>query len=97
MSRYCTITINGKRVRTRVDKDGVQRLPNCRALSALFACGALDLNVLGRAVKQDGTCTMEVRRWLYQRIGYSVCGYSEIFPDDEISNPLWKKSRRKKS
>ena len=96
MSRYCTIHINGKPVRTRVDKEGVQRLPKCRTLSALLACGALDLNILARAVKADHTCTIDVRRWVYLRLGYSVCGYSEIFPEDKIVNPLWNKKGKKK-
>jgi len=30
-------------------------------------------------------------RTLYRLIGISVCGYAEVFGNDEIDNPLWKK------
>lgn len=96
MSRYCTIKINGRPVKTRIDKHGVQRLPNCRALSALIDCRALDLNNLAVAVKRDGTCSVETRRWVYQRSGVSVTGYAEVFPQDKIENPLWKKGGERK-
>lgn len=89
MSRYCTIKINGRPVNTRTDKGGVQRLPRCRKLSELVNCGALDLNNLAVAVKRDGTCSVETRRWVYQQLGYSVTGYVEVFPQDKIENPLW--------
>jgi hypothetical protein len=96
MSKTITITINGKPVKTRVDKNGVQRLPRVREIAELFDCEALDLNNLAVAVKQDHTCAVETRRWVYQRLGYSVAGYAEVFPQDEIVNPMWEKGGRKK-
>ncbi|MBB5033135.1 hypothetical protein [Prosthecobacter vanneervenii] len=96
MSRYCTIQINGKLIRIRVDKDGVQRLPRLRALDMLFYCGALDLNKLATAVKSEGTCTVETRRWVYQHLGFSVSAYADVFPQDTIINPLWSKSNKPK-
>lgn len=91
------IKINGERVLTTIDADGVQRLPNDRVVSELFESGALDLNRLAVAVKVRHTCSEATRRWVYQRLGYSVCGYSEVFPHDEIDNPLLEKAERKTS
>jgi len=84
------VMINGSPMWTTIGKDGVQRLPEDPRIAMLFECGALDLNKLAIAVKRDGSCSMEVQRWVYLRLGYSVTGYEEIFPKDEIVNPLWK-------
>lgn len=81
--------INGATVVTIIDDDGVQRLPVHTYLKDLVDCGAIDLNRLAVAVRRDGTCSVDAQRWLYQHIGYSLCGYAEIFPDDEIDNEIW--------
>lgn len=83
------VRINGAPVITIIDDAGVQRLQTRTYLKELVDCGAINLNRLAIAVRADGSCSRAASRWLYQNIGYSLCGYAEIFPEDEIENPLW--------
>lgn len=85
-----TIRINGVEIETEIDQAGVQRMPRLLELDALVDTGLLDFNKLAMAVA-TGKVSMDVRRWVYQRIGFSVCGYADSFPEDEINNPLWEK------
>jgi len=81
------VRINGKVIETTIDDDGIQRLP-CRPLAQyLLNKSALTLNDLGEMVG-FGMFPVDDLRWLYQNIGYSVSGYADIWPDDEIENPL---------
>lgn len=83
------VRINGAEAVTIIDDNDVQRLQTRHYLKEIVDCGAIDLNRLSIAVKRDGSCSRDARRWLYQNIGYSLSGYAEIFPEDEIENPLW--------
>lgn len=97
-----TIKINGKEIETVIDKGGVQRLPSNRIFRYLICDGGsykksdgfnlakFDLNALWIDMHNKKYTKVEVRQ-LYQNIGYSVCGYAEVFPRDKIENPLWDK------
>ena len=88
--REVTVKINGVSIITRYDKHGTQRLPSNRYLSTLVDKGIINLDDLCIKAEADDTArTAQARRWLYQNIGYSVCGYSEVFPEDDIDNPSW--------
>lgn len=79
------IKINGQEIVTVIDSRGVQRLPHDPSLDAEMN-GYLNRRAVLAA---RGIVSEDFRRFVYQNIGYSVCGYSEIFPCDEIENPLW--------
>lgn len=87
-----TIRVSGKKHETILDEHGVQRFRINRIIADLLDVategGKLDLNEIHRRVWQ-GLYTQEERRELYRLIGYSVCGYAEIFETDTIRNPLW--------
>ena len=80
-----TIKINGEEIETRIDDQGTQRLPHDPSLAQVMDG---QYNFLMRVVSL-GWISKKVQRRIYQNVGYSVCGYSEIFPKDEIENPLW--------
>jgi len=82
------IEINGKSIITTIDKNGTQRLPEDDLLRELIDSELLSLNKLATYVCA-GRFPEDLKRKIYQNIGYSVCGYSEVFTNDEISNPLW--------
>jgi len=82
------IKINGKPIETKM-VDGVQRLP-CNSVIRYMLDTHPDFDMNRMAYKQGhGDFSEDEVRMIYQNIGYSVCGYSDIFPDDEIENPLW--------
>jgi len=83
-----TIHINDLPVVTEIDGGAVQRLPSDPHLIALVDAGILDLNTLAYAVNAERV-SQDSARWVYQRIGLSVCGYQDVFPNDAIVNPLW--------
>jgi hypothetical protein len=91
------IKINGVEIITVIDEHGVQRLPENKIID-YYICGRYNrdrsklidckLNEIAYMVG-NGIFTEEDRRFVYQNIGYSVCGYAECFEDDNIENPLW--------
>ena len=90
MSQGPDIKINGEIVHTFMDNQGVQRLNrNPLLCSMLEFCqeGGYGLNEMWIDFEGD----LDILRLLYQNIGYSVCGYAEVFSDDEIENSLWKR------
>lgn len=85
-------TINRKRFPT-VLVDKVQRFPANRIIRDLVDAARdglkLDLNEIAiRAAK--GMYSKEEMHELYRLIGYSVCGFSEVFEDDRIGSSMWK-------
>jgi len=76
------IKINGLEIFSRVDSEGVQRLPREPYLNEMADCGAIDFTRLA-------SCSIECRRWVYQNTGLSLSAYAATFPDDQIENPLW--------
>ena len=101
-------TINGVIHKTVIDDRGVQRFQQNRIVRDLLTAttymdkdgrwlpvpiGAtrISLNEIAMATG-DGRYTGGEWRELYRLIGYSIGGYGEIFPDDEIDNPLDAKS-----
>jgi len=88
MKEPIIVRINGKSIETTVDKRGVQVLPNHRVIRALMENARVDLGKLMELVTQGCIPENDIR-FIYQNIGYSVCGYADMFPGDEIENPLW--------
>ena len=87
------IRINGVDVETHIDINGVRRLPrDCIIESLREHCQRTGLGLNGLWMRAQAFANQEVSapdlmRPLYQRMGYSVDGYVEIFPDDEIEYP----------
>jgi len=91
------IKINGVEIMTEIDEHCVQRLPRNKIID-YYICGTYNkertdligckLNEIAEKVAY-GRFSEEDRRFVYQNIGYSVCGYQECFEDDVIENPLW--------
>jgi hypothetical protein len=86
MKRGPFVEVSGKRYPTIIDDHGVQRFRTNKAVK--FAIDAIDMNVLWMSNPPKNHL-----REMYRMIGYSVCGYAEIFPGDSISNPMWKKAK----
>ena len=88
----CKIKINGVEIQTYL-VDDIQRLPENRIIRHMLDSlqnKGFDFNLMA-TMTQRGMFTTEEVRQIYQNIGYSVCGYGEIFPEDDIENPLWEK------
>jgi hypothetical protein len=88
------VKINGVEYDT-VMVGGVQCFPENKVVKLLYA-GAeesgYDLNKLWDAFpnfKTRGTRNGMDMREFYRLIGMSVYGYSEVFANDNIENPLW--------
>jgi|GEM_PF-5955672 len=77
-----SIRINDREIFSRVDFEGVQRLPREPYLNEMADSGAVDFTRLA-------SCSIECRRWVYQNTGLSLSAYVAAFPDDRIENPLW--------
>lgn len=88
IGKLIIVKINGVEIQTHMDDDGVQRLPSDPVLHRMLDhCQetGMDLCRLWR----DAEYKEAAMRLLYQNIGYSVCGYLDVFDSDEIENPLW--------
>lgn len=87
------VKISGKEYDT-VMVDGVQRFPQNKIIRDLLdhatEYGKFGMNEIARDTHLKKYSPAE-RRELYRLVGYSVCGYAEIFEHDKIENPLWKK------
>lgn len=85
-------TINRKRFPT-VLVDKVQRFPENRIIRDLVDAARdgkkLDLNEIAIRAHRGNYCKAEMHE-LYRLIGYSVCGFSEVFEDDSIGSSMWK-------
>ncbi len=85
--------INGVKYPTvLVGKPAVQRFPINRVIRDLVdAAGSgtkLDLTQI--AVRaHEGLYSKAEMHELYRLIGYSVCGFSEVFEDDKIDSSMW--------
>lgn len=90
------VKINGVEYET-VMVGKVQRFPENRVVRRLLDKSSergYDLNHLWEAIDYDkrrNSPGAKDMREFYRLIGISVCGYSEVFLNDEIENPLWKK------
>lgn len=49
----------------------------------------LDLNDIAVRAGNGGYCKEEMHE-LYRLIGYSVCGFADVFVDDSVGSDLWK-------
>ena len=87
------IKVNGKEYETEMVGE-VQRFKGNRIIQTLLTTSSLDMNKIAE-FHQIGLFTDEEKRELYRLIGYSVCGYSEIFEDDKIENPMWDDTEKK--
>ena len=89
-----TATISGKKYRTVMDGT-VQRFKSNRVISVILDSASaglkLDLNEIW-IMAQNGCYSKEEMMELYRLIGYSVCGFSEVFAQCSVESSLWKKS-----
>lgn len=89
--------INGKKYPTvLVGEPPVQRFPANRIIRDLVDAARegrrLDLNEI--VVRADrGSYSKEEMHELYRLMGYSVCGFSEVFEDDLVDSSMWKRKR----
>jgi hypothetical protein len=89
------VEIDGIRRATVIDVQGVQRFPSNEVIRRLYDAAderGYNLNNIWQefqSAKRRHTKVGEDMRALYRAFGYSICGYTEIFPNDVIRNPLW--------
>ena len=98
------ILVDGSPIETVIDELGTQRFLRNSVIDWLFKSGQLDLNRLWVDFYVTPEC--EITRQglieLYQALGYSVCGFQEVWGFGssyhsntgdyvEILNPVWKK------
>jgi len=85
-------TINRKRYPT-VLVEKVQRFPANRIIRDLVDVARdgrkMDLNEIVIRAAHGAYCKEEMHE-LYRLMGYSVCGFSEVFEDDLIGSSMWK-------
>jgi hypothetical protein len=84
------VRINGKPYRTVIDDQGLQRFPVNKLYRHLVDTKQIDLQRLAIDY-ESGRFSKDELMEFYIGIGYSVPGFSEIFKDVEIENPLWDK------
>lgn len=83
------IKVDGETFLTVIDEHGTQRFICDNILSYLSESGQIDLNQT--AIDYDnGIISKRDYMLLNMKIGYSVNGFSDIFPDLSIDNPMWK-------
>lgn len=84
------VKIGSHRIKTEIDKNGVQRLPCNLFYDNLIKHGLLDLNAMARAY-HTGKLSFDEYLEFYLNIGYSMSGFAELssFEHLEIKNPLW--------
>ncbi len=88
--------INGERFETVLDKKGVQRFPVNRVVNHLLGVAHLgnkcDLNQIALMHSNDMFTDEEMLEF-YRLMGYSVCGYTEVWSDRgvDIWSPMWGK------
>lgn len=99
--RIC-ILLDGAPVDTEIDDHGTQRFIQNDVIDWLIRSGQIDLNKLWVDYYTNTDCTIsrEALMEFYQAIGYSVCGFDEVFGPSssfvdngnvpcEILNPVW--------
>lgn len=92
--RKVTIKVNGKAVDTFIGEDGLQRFPNNKIISWITRGNKEFFSYVKLwDMVETGLFDVEDARLIYQNNGYSLCGYTEIFPDDKIENPEDKKGK----
>ena len=91
------VTVNGRKYITIIDENNVQRFPTNALIRHLVSSKQVDTNTLCVDF-QKGKFTLEEYQEFYMGMGYSVCGFDEIFglnsfltEEDKavIENPLW--------
>ena len=82
------IIVDGYKFQTIIDKEGVQRFPQNRIVRALLDTGKLDLNDIW-AMADAGSFSRKELMTFYMDLGYSICGFADVFAKAEIINPLW--------
>ena len=93
------ILVNGEPVETVIDNHGTQRFIENEAVAWLLDTGQIDLNRMFLAFHR-GHFSLEAYMEFYMSLGYTVCGFEEIFGEGsgvadktgqvvEILNPIW--------
>lgn len=88
MKESIVVTINGLEYDTYIDERGIQCFPLNRVVSWLVRIPESKINKIWD-MANAGLFDKEELMELYILIGYSVSGFSEMFPDAKIENPLW--------
>lgn len=93
-------TVNGKRYPTIIDEDGHPRFPGNRIVRHLLeqakAGRGYNLNDLATDYG-TGLFSKEEIQEFYRLIGYSVCGFSEVFEEDDVDCPEWNEKGKSKN
>ena len=96
---HICVLVDGQPVETVIDKHGAQRFMENEVVVWLLDTGQLDLNKMAMAF-HEGHFSLGAYMEFYMSIGYTVCGFEEIFGEGsgvadttgqavEILNPVW--------
>ena len=93
-SKNIEVKIDGVVYQSIIAKNGVQRFSYNKLYRHLVDSGQVDLNKLSRDY-QEKKFTLKEYMEFYRGLGYSVCGYLDIFRDKikEIEYLEWDKSK----
>ena len=83
-----TILVDRRPFMTYIDEHNVQRFYHNEVVCFLFDSGKLDLNQLS-IDHQQGKFSKDHYMKFYMELGYSVCGFCDVFDGLEILNPVW--------
>ncbi len=89
MEQLIKIQVDGKDYNTIIDENGIQRFIKNAIICHLIETENIDLNLLSIDYQKGKFTDIEYMEF-YMGMGYSVCGFSEIFHNASIENPLWK-------
>ena len=82
------ILINGEPFETVLSMHGFQVFKPNSGISWLASRAKFSVSELVQAHRENKISRDDLKA-LLRGIGYSVWGYCEEFPEDEIENPLW--------
>lgn len=82
------VTVDGEKYDTFMDERGVQRFVPNGFVCSMFDDGHLGLNEISIAY-QGAPWPEHGYQEFHMALGYSVCGFSGLWPTADIENPLW--------
>lgn len=88
------VKVSGRTYLTYIDKHKVQRFLSDPLIVGAHEAGLLDLNKMHVLFLQKKLGSKRRYMEFKMSLGYSVCGFADLFPYAKIENPLWEQGER---